>query len=96
MVFSSRLARRIVVAAMLVVMACAAPALLAQTDQFVPASQLPPQETIPAARLVFAAYAFVWVVLIVYVWSVWRRVGSVERDVAELRRQVAARTAARS
>ena len=42
------------------------------------------QEQLPAAPLVFAAYAFVWVVLIVYVISLWRRLTSVERELSEV------------
>ncbi len=53
-------------------------------DEFVPVKDLPAQEQLPAAPLVTAAYAFVWVVLLLYVWSVWRRLGRVEREVGEL------------
>jgi CcmD family protein len=61
----------------------------AQQNEFVPIKNLPalPQEHIPAAPLVMAAYAFVWVALLVYVWSVWRRVGAVQRELADLRRR---------
>ena len=37
-----------------------------------------------AFRLVAIAYGFVWVVLIGYVWSVSRRLQSVERELAKL------------
>lgn len=40
------------------------------------------QEQIPAAPLVFAAYAIVWLALAFYVVTVWQRVSRVE---AELR-----------
>ncbi|MEW5984841.1 MAG: CcmD family protein [Acidobacteriota bacterium] len=59
-------------------------------DEFVPASQLPAVEQMPAAPMVIAAYAFVWVALLVYVWSIWRRVLRVERDLADLDRRVSA------
>jgi CcmD family protein len=60
-----------------------------QQNEFVPLKNLPAlqQEHIPAAPLVMAAYAFVWVALLVYVWSVWRRVGAVQRELADLRRR---------
>lgn len=58
-------------------------------DEFVPASQLPAVDQLPGGPMVIAAYAFVWVALLVYVWSIWRRVQSVERDLAELSRRVA-------
>lgn len=51
---------------------------------FVPVKDLPAQEKLPAAPLLIAAYAFVWVVLLVYVWTVWRRLMKVEREVHDL------------
>jgi CcmD family protein len=36
-----------------------------------------------------AAYAFVWAVLLVYVWTVWRRLMKVERDIQQLASRVA-------
>ena len=42
------------------------------------------QEQLPATPLVFAAYAFVWVALLVYVFSLWRRLTRVERELAEV------------
>ncbi len=53
-------------------------------DEFVPVKDLPAQEQLPAAPLVIGAYAFVWVVLLLYVWSVWRRLGRVEREMGDL------------
>ena len=47
---------------------------------FVPIDQLPTAEPFPAAPLVIAAYAFVWLAVSVYVWSVWRRLDRVERE----------------
>jgi CcmD family protein len=65
-----------------------APTPPAQGD-FVPVNQLPAQtEQLPAAPLLMAAYAFVWVALLVYVWSLWKRMGRLERELAELRRRV--------
>ena len=55
--------------------------------EFVPVKDLPHQEQLPAAPLVMGAYAFVWVVLIVYVWSLWRRVGAVQAELTDLRRR---------
>lgn len=54
---------------------------------YVPASSLPPVETLPAGPIVIAAYAFVWIVLIAYVWFVWRRLQKVEDDIARLERR---------
>ncbi len=55
-------------------------------DQFVPVKMLPqPQsEQLPAQTLVLVAYAFVWAALLVYVWSVWRRLLRVEKEIRAL------------
>jgi len=55
-----------------------------QQDEFVPIDQLPPQDQLPAAPLVIAAYAFVWLAVGGYIWSVARRVASVQREVERL------------
>ncbi len=55
-------------------------------DQFVPVKTLPPSqsEQLPAQTLVLVAYAFIWGVLLVYVWSVWRRLLKVEKEIRAL------------
>src|SRR5215218_2212617 len=57
---------------------------------FVPAGSLPQQEQLPAAPLVIAAYAVAWVVVFGYLWSIWQRLGRVERDLADVSRRIAA------
>ncbi len=57
-------------------------------SEFVPVTSLPPTEQLPAAPLLIAAYAFVWVAVFVYVWSVWRRLGRVEADMRALEKRV--------
>lgn len=49
-------------------------------EEFVPLSEIPPEEQIPAFTLVAAAYAFVWVALSGYVWSITRRLDKVETE----------------
>jgi CcmD family protein len=63
-----------------------------QTDEFVPISQLPPQDQLPAAPLLVTAYAFVWVVLFGYLMSVGRRLTFVQHEVERLESDVAKRT----
>ena len=63
-----------------------------QTDEFVPVSQLPAQDQLPAAPLLVSAYAFVWVVLFAYVASVGRRLTNVQHDVKRLESDIAKRT----
>jgi CcmD family protein len=87
--FGGGFLRWLVVLAML---ASAAAAVLAQPqggappaqEEFVPVKDLPQQEQLPGGPLVLAAYGFVWAALLVYVWTVWRRLGTVEREMREL------------
>jgi CcmD family protein len=55
-----------------------------QQDEFVPVSQLPAQDQLPAAPLLVIAYAFVWLALFAYLVSVARRLSHVQREVARL------------
>ena len=55
-----------------------------QQEEFVPVSQLPPQDQLPAAPLLVTAYAFVWVALFGYVVSVARRLTKVQTEVERL------------
>ena len=59
-------------------------------DGFVPVENLPQQEQLPAAPLVMGAYAVAWVAVFGYLWSIWRRLGSVEHDILEVSRRVEA------
>src|SRR5512132_330180 len=72
-----------------------APAAIAQQPQpppdgFVPADTVKPQEQLPAAPLVIGAYAVAWIAVFGYLWSIWNRLGRVERDIAEVSRRQAA------
>jgi CcmD family protein len=49
------------------------------------------QEQLPAAPLVFAAYAFVWLALMAYVVAVWRRLIRIERELADVSRKIGER-----
>jgi CcmD family protein len=42
------------------------------------------QETLPAAPLVFVAYGVIWTMLLGYVFLLWRRLGRVERELADV------------
>lgn len=73
------------------VVSAAQPAQVAQPEQrtgdgFEPVANLPNPvpEHLPAAPLVMAAYAFVWVMILGYLWSIWRRLGAVEREMKGL------------
>ena len=82
-------------AILVILIACAVPALAQapqstppanpqQQNEFVPLDQLPPQERLPAPRLLIAAYCFVLAALFLYVMSVSRRLGQVRREVERL------------
>jgi CcmD family protein len=49
-------------------------------EGFEPVDKLPPAEQLPAAPLLVAAYAFAWVAVFFYLWTVWRRLNKVEAD----------------
>jgi len=55
-----------------------------QQSEFIPISELPPQEQLPAAPLLIGAYVFVLVVLFVYILSVSRRLRSVQAEIDRL------------
>jgi CcmD family protein len=57
-------------------------------EEFVPVSQLPQVEQLPAAPMVIGAYAVVWVALMVYVWTLWKRMTKIERELTDLRRRL--------
>ena len=50
----------------------------------VPISELPPNQQLPAAPFLIAAYAFIWVALLAYLFSIWRRLGRVEQEMRAL------------
>lgn len=56
-------------------------------DEFVPMDEAPPEEQIPAINLVAAAYGFVWVAVVAYVWSLGRRLQHAEQEIAALERR---------
>ena len=56
-------------------------------DEFVPMEEAPASEQIPAINLVAAAYGFVWVVVVGYVWSLGRRLQKAEAEIADLERR---------
>lgn len=88
------LVRALSLAAMLA-LTCA-PSLFAQASQppsgqegFVPVDQLGDvKEELPATPLVAAAYGIAWAAVLVYVWSVWRRLNQVDKELADVSRRL--------
>ena len=60
----------------------------AAQDEFVPIDQLPPGEQLPAAPLLIAAYSVAWLAVAGYLFSIWRRLDRVDRDIAEAGRRL--------
>ncbi len=59
----------------------------AAQGEYVPAAPGAATEQLPAAPLIIAAYAFVWVAAMGYVWSIGRRLTKVEDDMRALERK---------
>jgi CcmD family protein len=64
-------------------------------SEFEPVTEIPASEQMPSAPLVIAAYAFVWLAFVVYVWTMWRKLGKVEQELHALSTQIAKPRAAR-
>jgi CcmD family protein len=60
-------------------------------SEFLPVNELPPADQLRAAPLLITAYAFVWVAVLFYVWTIWRRLNKVEKDMQALARRSQAR-----
>jgi CcmD family protein len=78
----------------IVVMIAAAGSLEARQppaqEGFVAVEQLGEQEQLPAAPLVAGAYGVAWAAILVYVWTIWRRLARVERELADVSRRITA------
>jgi CcmD family protein len=62
-------------------------------SEFQPVTEIPASEQLPSAPLVIAAYAFVWLAFMVYVWMMWRKLGKVEQELNQLSTQIGKRRA---
>ena len=72
----------------------AAPALAAQPpgqDQFVPVKELPPSEQMPAAPLLITAYVVFLILVVFYLWTIWRRLNKVDTDMRALEQRMTKR-----
>lgn len=66
---------------------CAAQGQPAARDEYVPISELPPDEELAAAPMVIGAYVFVWVAFVVYVFTLVGRTKKLEADLRALERE---------
>jgi CcmD family protein len=53
-------------------------------SEFVPISELPPADQLRAAPLLVGAYAFIWLAMMFYLWTIWRRLNKVETEMQAL------------
>ena len=71
------------------------PSIIAQApagqSEYKPVDQLPPADQLPAAPFLIAAYAFAWLAILFYVWTIWRRLGKVEAEMRTLEQRSRAR-----
>jgi hypothetical protein len=58
-------------------------------EGFVPASSLPPGEQLPAAPFLVGSYALFLVLMLAFLWSIWQRIGKVEKELIDLERRQA-------
>ncbi len=74
-------------AALAAVLLVAATAFAQETapgmSEFTPVNSLPAAQRMPDGPLFVAAYAVVWVALLLFLWAIWRRLAKVD---GELRR----------
>ena len=59
--------------------------------EFVPVAPGTATEHLPAGPLLVAAYAFVWVATMFYLWTIWRRLNKVETEMRALEARQAQR-----
>jgi CcmD family protein len=57
----------------------------AATDEFVPIDQIPEHDKLPAAPFLIGAYAVAWLAVLIYLFSLWRRLDRVEEELKRLK-----------
>ena len=60
-------------------------------SEYVPLKDLPPGDQMPAAPFLIAAYAFVWIAAMFYLWTIWRRLNTVETEMRALAQKTSRR-----
>jgi CcmD family protein len=60
-------------------------------SEFVPVDSVPLSDQLPAAPLLVTAYAFVWAAVMVYLWTIWRRLNKVETEMRALAQKTSKR-----
>ena len=64
---------------------------LAQPPQpppgFLPVNELPPGQELPAAPFLIGAYVFFLLLMMFYLWTIWRRLGKVQKEMRALQQK---------
>ena len=60
-------------------------------SEYVPLKDLPATENVPAAPFLIAAYGFVWIAAMFYLWTIWRRLNTVETEMRVLAQKTSRR-----
>lgn len=64
------------------------PSMAAQAqDQYKPVTDVPASEQIPALPLIAGSYGFFLLLMVFYLWTIWRRINRVEQELLELDRR---------
>lgn len=61
-------------------------------DEFIPLDEVPPEDQLPAAPLLVSAYGLIWVFVFGYLWSVSRRMSTVEQELTGLLKRIKERS----
>jgi heme exporter protein CcmD len=62
-------------------------ASLAAQDTFKPVGDVPLGEQLPAGPFIVGSYAFFLLLMVFYLWTIWRRINRVEKDLQDLARR---------
>jgi CcmD family protein len=60
-------------------------------SEYVPIKDLPSTDVMPAAPLLIAAYTFVWIAVMFYLWTIWHRLNRVEAEMVALAKKTSGR-----
>jgi type VI protein secretion system component VasF len=54
---------------------------------FLPVNELPPGQELPAAPFLIGAYVFFLLLMVFYLWTIWRRLGKVQEEMRALQQK---------
>ncbi len=54
---------------------------------FLPVNELPPGQELPAAPFLIGAYVFFLLLMVFYLWTIWRRLSKVQEEMRALQQK---------